>query len=73
MFAASNASLPVIQQLVTAGADKGAKDANAQTALDLLNNRLQFQAFLAEQRWQRSGPITLSPTDAAAARHLLTP
>lgn len=51
MYAAANAGLPVIQALLTAGADKTAKDSRGATALDYLEGK---------------GPVARNPVLSAA-------
>ncbi len=62
MYAAANASVPLIELLVVSGADIAAKDSQGRTALDYLLGK---------------GPVPpnpkLSGDDLARAQHLLTP
>lgn len=73
MYAASNASLAVIRRLVSAGADKSAIDGNGETAVQVLKDRIEKQAYLAEHNLPSSGPVPLSSADAEAAHILLSP
>jgi hypothetical protein len=73
MFAAGNASLPMIRQLITAGADKNIKNGNGETALQVLKDRIEEQSYLAKQNLPSSVPASLSPADAEAAQILLSP